>query len=282
MNCYLCSNSSHSKIQDRVRDRDDISVLKCRSCGLVFLDKKDHIDESFYEQGGMGKSFKLDNITSATDYSDTQKRFKLYNKFFSKKRILDFGCGQGSLLRKIKMSGIPAELFALEPNKNHQKTLKKEFTVYSCIDEIPDESLDVITLFHVLEHIEDPVSVLNLLYPKLAKKGKLIIEVPSSNDALLHLYGCEAFAEFTYWSCHLYLFDPETLRALLEKTVFKINCIKQYQRYSLANHLHWLAKAKPAGHIEWSFMDDEILQAQYEKKLAEIGQCDSLVAIVEK
>jgi len=282
MNCYLCNSSSHSLIQDRVRDRNDLNVLKCNSCGLVFLDKKDHIDRTFYENGGMGKSLNLGNITGATDHADTEKRFKLYSKLFANKSILDFGCGKGSLLKKIKTEGIAKSLYALEPDQKCQKVLKDDFTVFSDVNEIPDKNFDVITMFHVLEHIEDPVSALNTLYDKLVEKGKLIIEIPSSNDALLHLYGCKAFSEFTYWSCHLYLFNLKTFRALLEKTEFKINCIKQYQRYTLANHLHWLAKGKPAGHIEWSFLDDEILQAQYEKKLAEIGQCDSLVAIIEK
>ena len=282
MNCYLCNNSSFSLIKDRVRDRDDINVLKCDRCGLVFLDQKDHINSTFYEQGGMGKTLDLGNITGTTDHIDTEKRFKLHKELFINKKILDFGCGQGSLLKKIKTSGIAKELFALEPSNKHQENLKGDFKVFPDIEEIPAESMDVITLFHVLEHIKDPLAVLNALYTKLAKTGKIIIEVPSSTDILVNLYDCRAFSDFTYWSCHLYLFNEKTLRILLEKTKFKINSIKQYQRYTLANHLHWLAKGKPAGHIEWDFLDDEILQAQYEKKLAEIGQCDSLIAIIEK
>ncbi|HSA05586.1 MAG TPA: class I SAM-dependent methyltransferase [Candidatus Gastranaerophilales bacterium] len=282
MSCYLCCNSSLSLIKDRVRDRTDLNVLKCNNCGLVFLDKKDHINESFYEQGGMGKSVNLGNIVNVTDKTDTEKRFNLHNNLFINKRILDFGCGKGSLLKKIKEANIAAELYALEPNKNCQTALKNDFHVYSGIEEIPDESLDIITLFHVFEHIKDPLQVLNRLYPKLAEEGKIIIEVPSSNDVLLHLYDCKPFSDFTYWSCHLYLFNQANLRTLLEKTSFKIDSIRQYQRYTLANHLHWLAKGKPAGHIEWDFLDSEELQIQYEKKLAEIEQCDSLIAILEK
>jgi len=35
--CYLCRGKSLTQIADRVRDRDDISVLKCDNCGLVFM-----------------------------------------------------------------------------------------------------------------------------------------------------------------------------------------------------------------------------------------------------
>ena len=282
MNCYLCKSSSHALLKDRVRDRDDINVLRCDRCGLVFLDQKDHIDCSFYEQGGMGKSVNLSNIVATTDQSDTDKRFNLYSKFFKSRRVLDFGCGQGSLLKKVKASGITDQLFALEPDRACREALQEEFNVFADIEEIPDSSLDVITLFHVLEHIKDPLVVLNQLYPKLVDGGKLIIEVPSSSDVLVNLYGCEAFSDFTYWSCHLYLFNEDNLKIMLEKTDFKIDEIRQYQRYSLANHLYWLAKGEPGGHVKWEFLEDKELQARYEKKLAEIKQCDSLVAILEK
>jgi len=282
MNCYLCNSDSHTLLKDRVRDREDLNVLRCNNCALVFLDKKDHINESFYEQGGMGKSVISSNIAATTDQTDTDKRFSLYNNFFENKKILDFGCGKGSLLKKIKASGITKELFALEPNEICRKYLIKDFEVFSDIEEIPDKSFDVITLFHVLEHIKDPLAVLNRLYSKLSENGKLIIEIPSSADILVNLYDCEAFSDFTYWSCHLYLFNEDNLKTLLEKTDFKIGSISQYQRYTLANHLHWLAEGKPGGHVKWNFLEDKKLQAQYEKKLAEIKQCDSLVAILEK
>lgn len=287
MHCYLCRSSSFVKISDRVRDRDDIKVLKCDKCGLVFLEKSDHICKKFYQNGEMEKSISSANIINfdmaeTTDFVDTNKRFNLHHKYFINKRVLDFGCGRGSFLKKIKHEGIANKLYALEPNSSLQEFLKKDFPIFSSISEIPDASLDIISMFHVLEHIPDPLKVLDELYNKLAVGGKIIIEVPHSEDALLKLYECEAFANFTYWSCHLYLFNLSNLESLIKKTKYKINCIKQYQRYSLANHLHWLAKNKPAGHIKWAFLEDEFLHEIYEKKLAEIGQCDTLVAIIEK
>lgn len=288
MNCYLCSNDSFTVINNRVRDREDIKVLKCNKCSLVFLDKTDHISESFYQNGEMEKTLcainiiENPNIYNTTDSIDTEKRFKLHNNLMKDKRILDFGCGAGSFLRKLKEEKISAKLYALEPNTELHDMLKKDFTVYSSIDELPDNSFDVISLFHVVEHIPDPLKTLNQLYNKLVDGGKIIIEIPNAQDALLKLYECEAFSNFTYWSCHLYLFSPSTIERLIKKTKYKLNEIKQYQRYSLANHLHWLAKNKPGGHVIWDFLDGEALQLEYEKKLAELGQCDSLITLIEK
>ena len=81
----------------------------------------------------------------------------------------------------------------------------------------------------------------------LAKNGRMVIEVPSSEDVLLTLYDSEAFQRFTYWSQHLYLFNAETLRKLAEQAGLRIVSIQQYQRYPLSNHLYWLSQDKPGG-----------------------------------
>jgi len=282
MKCYLCENTDHLDVKGEVRDNPDIKIRKCSFCGLVFLDNSSHIDDNFYENNGMANTININCNFAETDAFDTQKRFNLYNTQLINKRVLDFGCGSGSFLAWMKKENITPHLFALEPNQKHFDFLNSNFTLYKSIDEIPDKSLDFITMFHVMEHLKDPLEILNALYNKLDVNGKIIIEVPNCDDALLSLYDSNAFSKFTYWSCHLYLFNNETLKVLLDKTPYKIDYIKQYQRYSFANHVYWLAKGKPGGHIEWNFLDDKNLQAIYEEKLAELGKCDSVIAMISK
>lgn len=52
---------------------------------------------------------------------------------------------------------------------------------------------------------------------------------------------------------NLFLYNTETLAALMKKAGYKINYIKQYQRYPLSNHLYWLSKGRPGGYQKWSF-----------------------------
>jgi 2-polyprenyl-3-methyl-5-hydroxy-6-metoxy-1,4-benzoquinol methylase len=54
------------------------------------------------------------------------------------------------------------------------------------MDVVPGK-YDVSTAFHVIEHLADPVSILSMLSALLQPSGKLIVEVPSANDALLTL-----------------------------------------------------------------------------------------------
>ena len=72
----------------------------------------------------------------------------------------------------------------------------------------------------------------------LSEEGFLIIEVPNANDVLLSLYENDKFADFTYWSAHLFLYTIRSLSMVIEE-VGKYNIISagQVQRYPLSNHL---------------------------------------------
>lgn len=138
--------------------------------------------------------------------------------------------------------------------------------------------VDVITMWHVLEHLENPIALLHRLKKLLVPNGVIYIEVPNAEDALLSLYQSNAFADFTYWECHLFLYSNETLKNLIEKAGLKIAFQTQIQRYSLANHLYWLANGLPGGHIQWNMMNSHSLNEEYEKLLVGLGKADTLIA----
>lgn len=127
----------------------------------------------------------------------------------------------------------------IEPEKRFEKHYKEnQIECFKTLDKLGDIRFDIITAFHVIEHLIDPVEALRKLSTKLRPNGKLVIEVPNSEDALLKLYRSKAFSEFTYWSCHLYLFNVKTLDILAKKAGLQTIFIKHIQRYSLANHLY--------------------------------------------
>ena len=90
------------------------------------------------------------------------------------------------------------------------------------------------------------------------------------------------FSNFTYWSCHLFLFTAKTLKRLFPQVNLKVNYIKQIQRYLLDNHLYWLANGKPYSHQKWHFLNSLELHAAYEKQLAVIGKRDTIVVSVSR
>jgi hypothetical protein len=111
--------------------------------------------------------------------------------------------------------------------------------------------------------LQDPRKILAELGDLLGPKARLIVEVPSADDALLTLYDCDAFQRFTYWSQHLFLFNASTLMLLAKQAGLRVIATQHYQRYPLSNHLYWLSQGKPGGHQLWSFLDTTELSQAY-------------------
>jgi len=279
MNCYICNNKKSTKVKGTVRDIPELAILKCTRCGLVYLENFDHITDSYYENSEMNDNGSL-RAYEESCFDNDLWRVNKYKSLFRNKTVLDFGSGLGGFITGMLKY---AATFGCELDPAW-KDVNGDIGswMYEDINEIPDNHFDYITLFHVLEHIKDPKTLLKKLTPKLKKNGTMIIEVPNADDALLSLYDCKAFQNFTYWGCHLYLFNQSNLGRLIKQSKLKCSYIAQTQRYPLSNHMYWLAKGKPGGHKIWQCLDNQEPSEWYENRLAKIGKCDTLVAYVKK
>lgn len=274
--CYLCGGKNFHERNGKVRDNPGLKVLECSDCGLVFLSSFAHIKDGFYQESGMHEQLLSVEEWSKETEADDDRRFDMLKNEIVGKSVLDFGCGNGGFL--LRARGVAFYVAGVEPEERLSDYFRqKDLAVKRALNEL-DGLFDYITLFHVLEHIPDPVAALRDLSRRLKPGGKIIIEVPSASDSLLTLYECEAFSNFTYWSCHLFLFTQDTLLRVGNRAGFKNDYLRQVQRYSVANHLHWLAKGKPGGHKKWDFLDSNELNKAYSKQLASIGCCDTIMA----
>ena len=283
--CYLCSGTEFKQRTGAARDNPELKIYECTSCGLVYLSSFEHIHTKFYNNSGMHGTEEADvtHWIHETEWDDS-RRFQYLKALLPNRSLLDFGCGTGGFLMKARELAAVAE--GVEPETRLiDHFLQCGLTVFDNLPEVQEKRqgiYDIVTLFHVLEHLPDPKSILLDLNNVLADDGQIIVEVPNADDALITLYGSELFSHFIYWSCHLYLFTAKTIQTLITQCGFQVNYCKQIQRYSLANHLYWLSKGQPDGHRFWHFLDSPELQAAYEKKLGEIGKCDTLILSISK
>ncbi len=278
MSCYLCQSNEYSKRTGTVRDNRDIDVLQCDECGLVYLSSTDHIKKEHYEESGMhDDGLNINNWLKETD-KDDERRFQFIKEKITNKNVLDFGCGVGGFLEKAKT--VAKTVVGVELERALQPSFKQRLlTVFSDLTSVRG-SYDVITAFHVVEHLSDPATTLKDLSALLSLGGEIIVEVPNSEDALLTLYNNKNFQNFTYWSQHLYLYNAQTMKILVKKAGLKLNWVKHIQRYSLANHLYWLAKGRPGGHEHFNFIDTVELNKQYESQLAALEITDTIIASI--
>lgn len=93
-------------------------------------------------------------------------------------KILDFGAGKGEFADKVKFAFPACNIMALEPDETLLQCSSQVVAKVS-LDEIDDDSLDLIYSFNVLEHIEKDTEILTQLYDKLVQDGKLVLYVPA-------------------------------------------------------------------------------------------------------
>jgi 2-polyprenyl-3-methyl-5-hydroxy-6-metoxy-1,4-benzoquinol methylase len=284
--CYLCGSTKFNKRPGSVRDRLELDILECTSCGLVCLSSFDHIKNGFYETSEMHGKEMPEVITwlKNTEWDD-ERRFQYLKAILPNRKLLDFGCGAGGFLlraRELTATACGVEIETRLTDHFQKRDLMVFQNQSKISNYIRKMGLEIITMFHVLEHIPDPKATLLELSKLLTDDGQIIVEVPNADDALLTLYNNKAFSNFTYWSCHLFLYTAKTLQILFDQVNLKVNYIKQVQRYPLSNHLYWLSNGKPGGHQKWPFIDSFELHNAYEKQLASIGKCDTILASVSR
>ncbi len=279
MSCYLCKSSNASQRKGQVRDNPNLDIMECSNCGLVFLSSSQHISDDFYENSGMhgDEPVPMTAWLQGTEWDD-QRRFEMMKALLPNKRLLDFGCGAAGFLQRVQ--SLCAEVTGIELESRVRDYWAGKINIVPSL-EAAGGGYDLITAFHVVEHLQDPVGMLFDLSKLLKQGGRMVVEVPSSEDALLNLYDCDAFQRFTYWSQHLFLFNAKTLEILARQAGLRVAAIQHYQRYPLSNHLHWLSQSKPGGHQRWAYLDTPELTKAYANALASIGKTDTLIAHLE-
>jgi 2-polyprenyl-3-methyl-5-hydroxy-6-metoxy-1,4-benzoquinol methylase len=246
---------------------------------LVMLSSFRHIGPFHYEGSGMhGSAVPSVEAWLRDTQQDDQRRFEMLKTALVNRRVLDFGCGAAGFVRKAH--SLAAEAVGIEPERRVRQHWGDAVKVYDRLQDAGND-YDLITAFHVVEHLPDPRGTLHDLSLCLADGGRLVVEVPSCDDALLTLYGSDAFQRFTYWSQHLFLFNAETLSRLAGQAGLRVVSMQQFQRYPLSNHLYWLSRKRPGGHQQWSFLDRPALNEAYAASLASIGKCDTIIAYLE-
>lgn len=279
----VSKEDSFENFHPRVRDRNDISVLKCNKSGVIILSRTNHMSLDHYIDKPKFKYFGNNDRKKAIEIGkdDTLRRKNLILKKVNNKNWLDFGTGSGGILDEFK--SLTKKSIGVEPNKiMRNKLISAGHQVFESISETKDEFFDFVSLFHVFEHLIDPVQTLENIKRKMKVNAEILIEVPHARDFLIEFLDLKSFKDFTFWSEHIILHVKSSLKVFLERAGFKVIDIYGIQRYPLSNHLHWLRHNKPGGHIKWNKLNSEKLDLAYQEMLSSIDMNDTLVVVGKK
>lgn len=149
-----------------------------------------------YRKARYGGSRALGDLISAAIYTmfprkkleaDVQHRFLPVHKA----KILDYGCGNGNFLRLA--AGYGHQVVGLDFDEKALEAVRRQgveaFTPAGFTEQTEYRDFDVVTLAHVIEHIDDPAKLLADINGMMANGGSLFVEVPNANADGLKIFG---------------------------------------------------------------------------------------------
>ncbi|MBU1172426.1 MAG: class I SAM-dependent methyltransferase [Proteobacteria bacterium] len=245
--CVLCGSRDFSRVAsgqdyEYKTSHQTFYFVSCLSCGHVYLNPrptpaslpKAYPDHYYTLEGRhtVRHSMIIPRLKSLV-IKHRLREFK--NLFKTKAKILEVGCGDGSLLLDLKhrypgldLTGMDFSVSQDTDRLFHEAGIK---LIRGRVEDtaLEPESYDLIIMNQVIEHVPDPPSVLASLAKSLKPGGRISIETPNRVGYDRRFFK-DSFWGGYYFPRHLHLFDKTGLTALLEKNGFVV----EYHAYLLA------------------------------------------------
>ncbi len=226
-NCPVCESTTfrdYLKCEDFTVSHETYKIQECTSCSFKFT-------QDIPDQTSIGKYYQAEDYISHSGSTkglinklyhfvrkrSLQQKFKLVSSITHGIHIIDYGCGTGEFLNVCQHKGWSVQGF--EPSEQARKVAETvnqiPVTDPKNLANHPDHSADIITLWHVLEHVHELKPTLETLLRKLKPSGILLIAVPNCSS-----YDAKHYQEF--WAAydvprHLYHFEPNTINILMHQ-----------------------------------------------------------------
>ena len=231
-NCPVCGSETFEPFlsgKDYFLTGEKFEIVKCSDCGFRFTTPRPVATDlgRYYESTEYISHSDTRKGLFAAVYQQVRKytlarKLTMISKFQQQGEILDIGCATGQFLNYMSEHGWKTT--GIEPD---EKTRERAITEYG-LQVFPEEKLnflskssfDVITMWHVLEHVSDLNGRMKQLKELLKPQGTIIIAVPNCDS-----YDAKKYGQF--WAGydlprHLYHFTKSDVKLLLEKNGFTL------------------------------------------------------------
>lgn len=225
--CIFCG-SADSDIKFRV---DGFNIVKCRGCGLSYLQNPLPVTSdsdtyhTYYESSGQ-YDYSPDSPQQAIRelWEINEQRIAMIRGYKSGGKLLDIGSGRGHFLYHAKRAGF--DVMGMEISSLASGFCESEYDIKVHVHNVeeemnPGDRYDIITMWHVLEHFMDPEQVLRNVRTHLSENGVLFVEVPNVQSLKFLLSsGSGKWVGGNHPRHHRYFFTRRTLAMLIEKAGF--------------------------------------------------------------
>ncbi|RYY41340.1 MAG: class I SAM-dependent methyltransferase [Chitinophagaceae bacterium] len=287
--CPVCDSRSIGPVltaTDYTVSREEFSIWECAACQLRFTqDVPDvlHIgpyykSDDYISHSNTSKGL-INQLYQRVRRTTLRQKVRLVNKATGRSTgcALDVGCGTGAFLNALRAAGWNVK--GVEPDDDARKLAVAQFNLdveeAGALFSLPTGSYDLITLWHVLEHVHDLQGYLAQLKSLLAPGGKLVIAVPNYTSGDAATYG-------RYWAAydvprHLYHFAPASVKILVQRHGMKVQ--SEHAQWYDSFYISLLSSRYRSGNIHWVGAPLAGLRSNL-GALANTERCSSIVYII--
>jgi 2-polyprenyl-3-methyl-5-hydroxy-6-metoxy-1,4-benzoquinol methylase len=230
--CPICNSAQSTPFlscKDNTVSRETFNIVSCNSCGFKYTNPrpKENELEGYYKSDAYishsnTQKGLINSIYQLVRKYTLLKKLQLVSKFYKTGEILDIGCGTGEFLNTFKNA--KWNTIGVEPSADAREMAIKNYDL-NVIDEsgiigLDNETFDVITMWHVLEHVPKLNERIEDLKRLIKTNGIIIIAVPNCNSLDAKFYK-EHWAAYDL-PRHLYHFTPNDIESLFKKHSLKV------------------------------------------------------------
>ncbi len=229
--CPICSSQNlelYISSEDYFLTHEVFNIEFCKDCGLKFtnprpseeLIKKYYQSEEYISHSNTRRGL-INRIYSLVRLYTIRSKIRILKRYFKNGSVLDIGCGTGEFLNEVKKSGYSVK--GIEPDQNARSSAIKNFNLEVLneneIYDRKDSQFDVITMWHVLEHVFRIEERMKQIKSLMTPNGILIIAVPNPGSWDARHYG-------KFWAAydlprHLYHFEQLYLIEMITRFGFR-------------------------------------------------------------
>ncbi len=220
--------------KDYTVSRETFHIVQCEACGFRFTNPrpdeneigKYYESEEYISHSGTNRGV-VNKIYSIVRNYTIKQKVKLINKQLRTpnselRTILDLGCGTGEFLNACKQNDW--NVTGIEPSEVARKHAKESFGINPILPEelfgVKEKQFNVITMWHVLEHIHQLHKTIEQINKILADDGAFIVAVPNCNSFDAKKYG-EHWAGYDV-PRHIHHFTKKDIKKLFSRFGFKL------------------------------------------------------------
>ncbi len=221
--CPICDSDNKSTFIEgrnfRIND-ESFDIEECSACNFRFTSPlptteeigKYYETENYVSHSGTNKGL-INKLFHAVRFITLRQKQKLVKSVSKGKKHLDIGAGNGVFLEFMKDKGW--DVSGIEMDDSSRKAIEEKLNLdiaKTVHDNKEIEKFDVVTMWHVLEHVYDLKKDIQEIKNKLKKDGSLIIAVPNCDS-----FDAKKYKK--YWAAydlpiHLYHFRPKNIKEL--------------------------------------------------------------------